>query len=253
MARLADSIRASAADAFDPLAFERPDPDAAARLRVSLAIVVAIYMAIGVALLLVPARYVKGPENSQPILIELPSSVSSRGGSAPQAAPAPETTKEDPLDERAVPMPKPAQRTPRPKVRSDTDDVAAKLQPSTSAPLGTLPGAAAPTTQVLNFSAAAQERAREDWYARLSAHLDRFKHYPQAARRKGESGTVMLHFAVDREGKVIVGEIAESSGFPRLDAAALDMLRRAAPLPAMPDEMLDLQCDFVIAVDYGLN
>lgn len=248
-------MRATADDTFDPLAFERPDPASAARLRWSLAVVVVVYAAVGTALLLVPVRHAKGPVKSEPIFIELPAATPSQRSNVPRASPVPDQAADADLDEDPVPMPipMPEKSAVTPETKSDAGGVSAELRPSTSAPLETLPGLTAPSTQVLNFSAAAQQQAREDWYARLSAHLDRFKHYPQEARRKGETGTVMLHFAVDRQGRVIVGEIAESSGSARLDAAALDMLRRAAPLPAMPDEMLDLQCDFVIAVDYGLN
>src|SRR5438034_1549199 len=44
--------------------------------------------------------------------------------------------------------------------------------------------------------------------------------YPSSARRAGETGTVLLSFLIDLNGKVIDSKVERSSGFPRLDDAA---------------------------------
>ncbi len=44
--------------------------------------------------------------------------------------------------------------------------------------------------------------------------------YPSASRRGGETGTVLLSFLIDVNGKVIESKIETSSGFRRLDDAA---------------------------------
>ena len=45
--------------------------------------------------------------------------------------------------------------------------------------------------------------------------------YPAAARRLGEEGSVIVHIRIGRDGRVIAVTLAQSSGSPRLDAAAL--------------------------------
>lgn len=51
--------------------------------------------------------------------------------------------------------------------------------------------------------------------------------YPPTSRRLGEEGSVVLQVLVDTEGKVQDGKIQTSSGFPRLDEAALKHALRA--------------------------
>jgi protein TonB len=50
--------------------------------------------------------------------------------------------------------------------------------------------------------------------------------YPPASRRQGEEGTVKLRILVDAGGRPKQVEIMNSSGFPRLDQAALEAVRR---------------------------
>ncbi|OYU14705.1 MAG: hypothetical protein CFE37_09570 [Alphaproteobacteria bacterium PA4] len=45
--------------------------------------------------------------------------------------------------------------------------------------------------------------------------------YPPAARRMGEEGSVVIRIHIGRDGRVMRAELAQSSGSPRLDQAAL--------------------------------
>jgi protein TonB len=45
--------------------------------------------------------------------------------------------------------------------------------------------------------------------------------YPEASRRMSEEGTVVVHVRIGRDGRVLAATLAQSSGVPRLDAAAL--------------------------------
>jgi len=60
---------------------------------------------------------------------------------------------------------------------------------------------------------------------RIPPVIDPVKHcekpeYPPAARRLGETGTVVLRILIDADGSVIASEVDTSSGYKRLDEAA---------------------------------
>lgn len=73
-----------------------------------------------------------------------------------------------------------------------------------------------------------------DYAREILAHIEPFKRYPEDANRNGVRGVVQLVFELDREGRVLGVWVARSSGFASLDSAAVDTLRRADPLPAIP-------------------
>jgi protein TonB len=56
--------------------------------------------------------------------------------------------------------------------------------------------------------------------------------YPLASRRLGENGRVLLRVEVDAQGAAQEIQIAESCGFPRLDEAARDAVRKWRFIPA---------------------
>jgi TonB family protein len=56
--------------------------------------------------------------------------------------------------------------------------------------------------------------------------------YPQIARETGEQGTVKLLLGGDAAGNIISVDVKESSGFPVLDRATVDFIKRHWRLPA---------------------
>ena len=68
----------------------------------------------------------------------------------------------------------------------------------------------------------------------ISKEIKRYQNYPLRARQKGWEGTaeVLLQIAVD--GKVTGITLGKSSGHVILDEEALEMVRRASPLPQAP-------------------
>ncbi|WP_440225447.1 energy transducer TonB [Dokdonella sp. MW10] len=59
--------------------------------------------------------------------------------------------------------------------------------------------------------------------------------YPDASRKKGEQGTVLLRVLVDVEGRVDTIEVARSSGSQRLDRAARDAVQKSRFRPVIVD------------------
>jgi len=55
--------------------------------------------------------------------------------------------------------------------------------------------------------------------------------YPRMSRRMGEQGTVLVRVLISAEGRVEQAEIRTSSGYARLDEAALDTVRRWRYVP----------------------
>lgn len=66
-------------------------------------------------------------------------------------------------------------------------------------------------------------------------------HYPMVSRRMGEQGAVVLRFLVAPDGSIQKGEVVNSSGFERLDQAALDSLAQCRFNPATIDGKPDPQ------------
>jgi protein TonB len=84
------------------------------------------------------------------------------------------------------------------------------------------------------------------------AHLRRFQHYPERARRDGVEGTVWLRARVSRRGEVLRAEIEHSSGDDLLDGAAARLIARASPLPAPPAGAFAIT-DLRLPVEYRLS
>jgi periplasmic protein TonB len=108
----------------------------------------------------------------------------------------------------------------------------------------------APTTAAVPES---PELAPEiaSWQQAVVAHLGHFQRYP--AQAKGATGIVNLSFSIDRQGHVMNSKIIKSSGSAVLDAEALSLLTRAAPLPPPPAAVPDSDLTFVLPIRFGLR
>lgn len=71
------------------------------------------------------------------------------------------------------------------------------------------------------------------------------KYYPPSARRRGVTGAPRVEFAIDENGSVKWAKLVATSGQSVLDDAALETVRRAAPLPYYPKPI-------TVAVRYSL-
>lgn len=85
-------------------------------------------------------------------------------------------------------------------------------------------------------SASTQEFA---WANYLRAWVDRAErvgnlNYPDEARRRRLSGTVVINVGIRRNGSIERADIVQSSGIPLLDEAALRIAKLAEPYPPLP-------------------
>ena len=93
----------------------------------------------------------------------------------------------------------------------------------------------------------------QSYLARVQARAARFKRYPRSARKQGVTGTVTISFVITKNGRVRDSEIVNSSGDPRLDQEALDLLIRANPFPAIPEELSKDSMRFTLPIEFSLN
>jgi periplasmic protein TonB len=91
-----------------------------------------------------------------------------------------------------------------------------------------------------------------DYQRRLLEHIEPFRRYPEAANRGGVRGTVELMFEIDRAGRVLGVWVMRSSGSDLLDLAAIETVRRAAPLPPIPPQLPD-QVTVSLPVTFNLK
>ena len=82
------------------------------------------------------------------------------------------------------------------------------------------------------LSAQAADDIRTRYEQQISVWIERHKIYPMEAGRA--TGRVVLRVRVDRQGYVRYYAVERGSGNPHLDRAAIEMVRRANPVPAAP-------------------
>lgn len=73
----------------------------------------------------------------------------------------------------------------------------------------------------------------------IMAQLAAERSYPRGPLLAGYQGTGTILFHIDRDGRLLDAAIETSTGRKALDRAALALVRRAAPFPAVPAEMPD--------------
>lgn len=70
-----------------------------------------------------------------------------------------------------------------------------------------------------------------DWRLLLLKRIEEAKRYPDQARRLGMEGVAEVEFRVAGDGSVESVTVVKSSGFPLLDRASIETIKRAAPFP----------------------
>ena len=150
------------------------------------------------------------------------------------------------------PPPKPIVKPPPKPVRRHLEQAAPSPTPTSSQP--TPAAIAAPQTAYAPTPVPAPAPSSEvspGYRALLSAWLDSHKRYPDSARQRGEEGRAILRFAVDRSGRVLSFAVAQSSGFPDIDASIEEMMRNAT-LPPFPAGMTQQRIDVSVTIRFSL-
>jgi protein TonB len=88
--------------------------------------------------------------------------------------------------------------------------------------------------------------------ASLLEWLEAHKRYPAAARARGEEGSALLRFRIDRSGRVLDYAVVKSTGYRDLDAAVAEMMRGAI-LPAFPPAMPEQSLTILVPIRFSLQ
>ena len=116
--------------------------------------------------------------------------------------------------------------------------VATAPQPAAAPPVASVPALpSAPPQAVTGIDQAQENRLKETYGLSISKEIKRFQKYPPPAQRRGWEGTAEVLLQISAEGKVISITLGKSSGRDILDKEALDMVRRASPLPQAPPDL----------------
>lgn len=91
------------------------------------------------------------------------------------------------------------------------------------------------------------------WLRAVTERVRQFFYYPDAARASRTIGVVTLHFGVRRDGQIDRLTIGKSSGDDGLDKAATDIMRKAQPLPPIPERMHAARVDGDLPINFGVR
>lgn len=86
------------------------------------------------------------------------------------------------------------------------------------------------------------------WQSRVNAHLNRYKRYPRGARGVG---IATVSFTINPGGEVLAVSLARSSGDPAFDNAAVELVRRASPVPAPPADLAKSRMSLAVPIRYS--
>ena len=174
----------------------------------------------------------------------------------PEPAPEPKPAVEPDPQPRLRPAPKPVDQRPtesppvdQPPLKPQSEPEPQLAQPPASAP--TLPQApAGPAASAPRAAEQADLRAR--YKAQLLAAIERHKHYPARARRRGIEGQVQVGFSVMADGSLQDIHVVKGSGSKVLDKAALEALRKLGRVQPIPAELGLRRWELVVPMAFGL-
>jgi protein TonB len=159
----------------------------------------------------------------------------------PQLRPVekPTESKEPELETPTLDDPAPAQELVVPQVTAPPPTIAMTPAPETAA-----------QKQGTTTNLAQQEST---WQKQILTQLGKHRRYPQEARNRHQQGEAVVKFTLDRGGRVLSSAIVQSSGSTHLDAEALAVIGRAAPLPEPPGDLTGEKFDLEIPIRFRIK
>ena len=210
------------------------------------------------------------PDSPAPVLPpELrpePAPVVKRPALLPQNRPEPPPTPVQARPEPVLAAPPPAQvlREPIPEAAPAVPEPRLEAPPAPQARVAPAPQPSPPEPQVAAKVEAQASPARQAQPSLDVAALKAFgeilaqaigkrKDYPRLARLRNWQGTTELKLQIGPDGKLLEVHVGHSSGFQVLDAAAIQMVHNAAPLPDVPETLRGRELTMTVPVVFKLE
>ncbi len=93
-------------------------------------------------------------------------------------------------------------------------------------------------------------KAKDDYFGRVLGWLERHKRTPRTSRIQA---TAWVEFAFDRSGRLVNSKLFKSSGVAVLDEAAMKMVERSSPFPAVPKEVPGETISLQVPVEFTIR
>jgi protein TonB len=98
-----------------------------------------------------------------------------------------------------------------------------------------------------------EARLKDIYGQSISQEIKRYQKYPLLAQRRGWEGTAEVLLRIAADGKVAGITLGKSSGRPVLDEEALNMVRRASPLPQAPPDLRGRELTVTVPIVFKLR
>ncbi len=106
------------------------------------------------------------------------------------------------------------------------------------------------THKLVAASEAIIEKANNNYMEKLLSHIEQFKYYPGAARRRGIEGKVNIRISISPSGEIVT---VETTGqYKLLNQAARGAIETASPLPSLPARHT-VPLDIEFTIEYTLS
>jgi protein TonB len=92
--------------------------------------------------------------------------------------------------------------------------------------------------------------AQQDYLWQIIRKLSQARFRPQTPQ-ESEQGVVVARLVIAADGRLVDIALARSSGFPELDRAVMDTIRRASPFAPLPGELGGQPHSFVVPLSYA--
>lgn len=112
--------------------------------------------------------------------------------------------------------------------------VAAQPQPSAATSAAAIKENAVATPGLPARQAANDAATKSAYLQRLQAEISRRQRYPRISRQRAEQGRVIVRLVIQANGKFRDIQLDRSSGYPRLDKAAIKTLQQIERFAALP-------------------
>lgn len=169
------------------------------------------------------------------------------------APPSPAPNPPVPLPKMEKPRKIVKKHKPVPLLKKPVPDKTPPAEATTAPPSSEAPPAPAQAAPAPGASSSKASHDPLTWQGALLAQLEKFKRYPSDAMADHQEGAPTVTFSMDRKGHVLSVTLANSSGHPLLDQAAVALPKRAQPLPIPPDSVEGDPITLTVPVEFYIH